>query len=86
MKPASHSSRATGPKIRVPLGFGTTVIGTRGQVVIPKSARDMLEMQVGDMLIVLGDTNPDTKGIALVPADAFLKVAKDTLENFYPKP
>lgn len=66
--------------------FGTTVIGTRGQVVIPKSARDMLEMQVGDMLIVLGDTNPDTKGIALVPADAFLKVAKDTLENFYPKP
>ena len=43
-------------------------------------------MQVGDMLIVLGDTNPDTKGIALVPADAFLKVAKDTLENFYPKP
>lgn len=66
--------------------FGTTVIGTRGQVVIPKSARDMLEMQVGDTLIVLGDTNPDTKGIALVPADAFLKAAKDTLENFYPKP
>lgn len=66
--------------------FGTTVIGARGQVVIPKSARDLLNMQVGDMLIVLGDSNPDTKGIALVPAEAFLKAAKDTLDNFYPKP
>lgn len=65
--------------------FGTTVIGERGQVVIPKQARDLLNLKAGDTIIILGDENLETRGIALVPADAFLKTAKEIMNKFYPK-
>ena len=42
--------------------FGVVQMGERGQVVIPKRARELFS------LVVLGDTNPGTAGIALVPA------------------
>ena len=65
--------------------FGTTVIGERGQIVIPKQARDLLELKSGDTLVVLGDENPSTKGIALLPSKLFMQTAKYILDNFYPK-
>ena len=34
--------------------YGTTTIGTRGQVVIPAKARHDLQLKPGDRLIVLG--------------------------------
>lgn len=49
--------------------FGVVQMGDRGQVVIPKRAREVFHLNRGDTLVVLGDTNPGTAGIALVPAE-----------------
>jgi len=35
--------------------FGTVKVGERGQIVIPKEARKLLEIKPGDILIVTGD-------------------------------
>ena len=51
--------------------FGTVQVGERGQIVIPKRARDLLGIRPGDALVVLGDTNPGTSGLALVQAEQF---------------
>lgn len=58
--------------------FGVVQMGERGQVVIPKRARELFSLGKGDTLVVLGDTNPGTAGIALVPAQfltALMEVA-----------
>ena len=65
--------------------FGTTILGERGQVVIPKQARDLLNLKSGDTLVVLGDENPGTKGIALVPSEMFMKAAEEIIDACYPK-
>lgn len=65
--------------------FGTTKIGERGQVVIPKAARDTLHFNIGDTLVVLGDETPGSQGIALVQSNAFMTLAKSIMENFYPR-
>lgn len=49
--------------------FGVAQVGERGQIVIPKRARELFHLGKGDTLVVLGDTNPGTAGIALVPAE-----------------
>ena len=54
--------------------FGVVQMGERGQVVIPKRARELFSLGKGDTLVVLGDTNPGTAGIALVPAEFFTSV------------
>ena len=41
-------------------------IGPKGQIVIPKEARDMFGLQPGDALVLLADKK---KGIALQTAD-----------------
>ncbi len=35
--------------------FGTAKVGDRGQIVIPKEAREMFRIQPGDTLLILGD-------------------------------
>jgi AbrB family looped-hinge helix DNA binding protein len=35
--------------------FGTAKVGDRGQIVIPKEAREMFEIKPGDTLLILGD-------------------------------
>ena len=35
--------------------FGTAKVGDRGQIVIPKEAREMFGIQPGDTLLILGD-------------------------------
>jgi AbrB family looped-hinge helix DNA binding protein len=47
--------------------FGTTKVGERGQIVIPREARDVFDISPGDSLIVLGDEKRG--GLALVRAD-----------------
>ena len=47
--------------------FGMVKVGERGQIVIPKEARDMFDIKTGDSVIVLCDKE---KGIALLKADA----------------
>ena len=45
---------------------GISKVGEKGQIVIPKEARDMFDIKPGDSIIVLCDK---TKGIALVKSD-----------------
>lgn len=53
--------------------FGTVKVGERGQIVLPKKARDLFQIKQGDLLVVLGDENPESAGIALVPGDTVLR-------------
>ena len=53
--------------------FGTVKVGDRGQIVLPKKARDLFRIKHGDLLVVLGDENPETAVIALVPGDTILR-------------
>ena len=46
--------------------IGITKVGEKGQIVIPKEAREMFDIKSGDSLIVLCDK---AKGIALVKAN-----------------
>ena len=43
-------------------------VGPKGQITIPKEARNMFDIKEGDTLMVLGDKE---KGLALVKADIF---------------
>lgn len=54
--------------------FGVVRIGDKGQIVIPKEARDAFGLNPGDTLLVLGDI---TKGIALVKTKVFDDVVED---------
>ena len=54
--------------------FGTTKINDRGQVVIPKKARELFGINNGDSLVVLGD---EAEGIALIKAEIFEKRLND---------
>ena len=47
--------------------WGSVTVGERGQIVIPKAARDLFELKAGDRMIVLSDEN----GIALIRAEEF---------------
>ncbi|MDY3859043.1 MAG: AbrB/MazE/SpoVT family DNA-binding domain-containing protein [Candidatus Limivicinus sp.] len=48
--------------------WGSVTINDRGQLVIPKAARERFGLTGGQRLIVLSE---DNEGIALVPADIF---------------
>ncbi|MBR2047823.1 MAG: AbrB/MazE/SpoVT family DNA-binding domain-containing protein [Oscillospiraceae bacterium] len=37
--------------------FGTAKVGDRGQIVIPKEARELFQIKPGDTLLILGDKN-----------------------------
>ena len=58
--------------------WGSVALGDRGQIVIPKTARDRFGLKPGDRLIVASDEN----GIALLPAEIFesmLRVFRDSI-------
>ncbi|MBQ6076420.1 MAG: helix-turn-helix domain-containing protein [Lachnospiraceae bacterium] len=56
--------------------WGSVTINDRGQLVIPKGARDKFGLTGGQRLIVLGDE----EGIALVPAEVFEEKMKKAME------
>lgn len=64
--------------------FGTVTLGERGQLVLPKKARDVFHLGPGSTLVVLGDTNPGTMGIALISSDTFLRMTGLVVEGFFP--
>ena len=45
---------------------GICKVGEKGQIVIPKEARDMFDIKPGDSLVVLCDKN---QGIAILKSD-----------------
>ena len=60
--------------------FGTVKVGERGQIVIPKEAREIFDINPGDSLLVLGD---EEQGIAIVKADVMKEVAIKILKGLY---
>ncbi|WP_347707746.1 MULTISPECIES: helix-turn-helix transcriptional regulator [Clostridium] len=61
----SHSEEETGIVIP-PKGkyfFGAVTVGERGQIVIPKDAREVFNINSGDKLLILGD---EDRGLAIV--------------------
>ena len=58
--------------------WGTVTIGSKGQIVIPKNARDTFDMKEGDRLVVLGD---ESQGIVLIKAEIFEKQMQEMLER-----
>ncbi len=58
--------------------FGVCKVNEKGQIVIPKEARDVFKISGGDNLIMLGD---EKQGIALIKAEIFGDVAKEMLSK-----
>lgn len=44
----------------------TATVGEKGQIVIPKQAREIFDIKPGDTLLLLGD---EQRGIAIPPKD-----------------
>lgn len=57
--------------------FGTVIVSERGQIVIPKQARDLFAIKGGDRLILLGD---ETEGLALVKESVFTERMEQAME------
>ena len=57
--------------------FGTAKVGDRGQIVIPKEARELFQIQPGDTLLVIGQTDA---GILISRPDALQNLANTILE------
>ena len=51
-------------------------IGEKGQLVIPKEAREMFDLQPGEEILVLGDKE---KGIAILPKEK----QQDFIKNIF---
>ena len=49
----------------------TATVGEKGQIVIPKQARDVFGIRPGDTLLLLGD---EKRGIAIPPKGAFAEL------------
>ena len=49
----------------------TATVGEKGQIVIPKQARDIFGIKTGDTLLLLGD---EKRGIAIPPKGAFVEL------------
>lgn len=58
--------------------WGTVTINERGQIVIPKAARDHLGLKEGQRLILL---SADNEGLALVPAELFEKQMEEVIQR-----
>ncbi|MBE7061058.1 MAG: AbrB/MazE/SpoVT family DNA-binding domain-containing protein [Clostridiales bacterium] len=58
--------------------FGVCKVSEKGQIVIPKEARDVFDIKAGDSLLLMGDLK---KGLALVKMDVFSAFAEETLKG-----
>ena len=58
--------------------FGTAKVGDRGQIVIPKEARDFYGINPGDTLLLLGD---EETGLIVTRPEVLNKLANQILNN-----
>jgi len=58
--------------------FGMVKVGDRGQIVIPKKARDIFDIRPGDRLVLLGD---EAQGIAILKSEGLLQFAEEILQS-----
>ena len=57
---------------------GVCKVGEKGQIVIPKEARDMFKISAGDYVLVLCDKN---RGMAVIKPDSFDDLADKVFEK-----
>ena len=68
-------------KAKAPRVFGTAKVGDRGQIVIPKEAREFFGIEPGDTLLILGKAET---GLIVSKPDALNDLANrifHTVEN-----
>lgn len=53
--------------------ISTVKVGEKGQIVIPKPARDMFSIKPGDTVLLLAD---EERGIAIVSNDVYMDFAE----------
>ena len=58
--------------------FGTAKVGDRGQIVIPKEARDLFGIQPGDTLLILGE---EDKGLIVSRPELLRSLADKIFES-----
>ena len=57
--------------------FGVVKVGDKGQIVIPKDARNLYGINPGDALILLGDE----KGMAMLKTEIFQNAINQAMEG-----
>lgn len=60
--------------------YGSTVVGERGQVVIPAEAREELDIQPGEKLVVFG--NPRRGMVILLKGDIMARFTEVLMSRF----
>ena len=58
--------------------FGTAKVGDRGQIVIPKEARDLFHIEPGDTLLILGE---EDTGLIVSKPDVLSDIANKLFET-----
>lgn len=58
--------------------FGTAKVGDRGQIVIPKEARELFNINPGDTLLILGEEN---KGLIISRPELLRNLADQIFET-----
>ncbi len=58
--------------------FGVVKVGDRGQIVIPKDAREIYGIKAGDSLLILGDK----KGMAILKTEVFQDKINEVLNEY----
>ena len=56
----------------------TVTVGEKGQIVIPKQAREIFGINPGDTLVILGD---ESRGLAIPPKSALVQFASAIFET-----
>lgn len=56
----------------------TATVGEKGQIVIPKQAREVFDIHPGDTLVLLGD---EKRGIAIPPKTMFSQFTATVFET-----
>ena len=58
--------------------FGTARVGDRGQIVIPKEARELFNINPGDTLLIIGE---ESKGLIVSRPELLRDLADDIFES-----
>lgn len=53
-------------------------VGPKGQITVPKEAREMFDIKVGDTLMIMGDK---ARGLAIVKDEEFYKLMGDFYDS-----
>ena len=73
----SYKSMKGGKSMKNEKYLWTSKVGDKGQIVIPKEARDVFNIKSGDSLILFGDIK---RGIAIAKYDDYIKFAEQIFD------